>query len=299
LETLESRKQFSFDTRYRVLPKNFGIYGGEKVFDVEEVAVATDTMSFEDYIEARKYALVSVAFCHNNYFDDVLNFVEKLGVKRFDWVQRILRALENSHSEMRAFMDNFVWQTRNELFATKEECVAYYSQEENFRRLLAGEIGENLMHKHNAIASFYLWPAICGIGMETCRELLIEHGIREKISDFDVFWNDFSAYVEKSHAWGSTVDEILSSDRAVLRYRIADWLQAGSPVDIEPFYLDEPTEFEFRLGPDAESALRRTLEVWTTKVQGLTKAVTRIQPNWQYRECSPAEVLAAASSAAD
>jgi hypothetical protein len=63
--------------------------------------------------------------------------------------------------------------------------------------------------------------------------------------------------------------------------------------------MDEPTEFEFRLGPDAESALRRTLEVWTTKVQGLTKAVTRIQPNWQYRDCNPVEMLAAASSAAD
>jgi radical SAM superfamily enzyme YgiQ (UPF0313 family) len=299
LETLDSRTQFSFETRYRVLPKNFGIYGGEKVFDVEEITVKTDTMTFEDYLSARKYALVSVAFCHNNYFDDALNFAERMGVKRFDWVQRTLQALEQGEGEVRAFMDNFVAQTANELFPTKEECVAYYSQEENFKRLLDGEIGENLMHKHNALASFYIWPSICRAGMDVARDLLIEHGIHERIPDFDTFWDDFHSYVSRSHAWGRTTEQILSTDRAMLRYHIADWLQAGSPVDIEPFDLGEPMEFEFRLSPDAERALRATLQVWTTKIQGLTKAVTRIQPNWQYRDCHLMERMRTATSAAD
>jgi hypothetical protein len=220
-------------------------------------------------------------------------------VKRFDWVQRTLRALENSDGELRALLDNFVAQTRNELFATKEECVAYYSQEENFRKLLAGEIGENLMHKHNAVASFYLWPSICRIGMDTARDLLIEHGIREQIPNFDVFWSDFHTYVARSHAWGRTDEQILSKEHGMLRYRISAWLAAGSPVDIEPFDLGEPMEFEFRLSPESERALRGTLKVWTTKVQGLTKAVTRIQPTWQSRECHPVEMLKLASVGAD
>ncbi len=44
---------FQFDTRFRVLPKNFGVYGGEKVFDVEEIVVATDTLTFDDYTAGR------------------------------------------------------------------------------------------------------------------------------------------------------------------------------------------------------------------------------------------------------
>lgn len=55
---------------------------------------------------------------------------------------------------MRHFLDNFVNQTRNELFPLREACYQYFSDGENFRRLLAREIGENLMHKHNALASF-------------------------------------------------------------------------------------------------------------------------------------------------
>src|SRR5262245_31382006 len=44
LETVESREKYHFQTRFRLLPKNWGIYGGEKVFDLDEIVVATDTM---------------------------------------------------------------------------------------------------------------------------------------------------------------------------------------------------------------------------------------------------------------
>ncbi len=98
---------------------------------------------------------------------------------------------------------------------------------------------------------------------------------------------------------GQDVDQILSCDRALLRYHMAAWLHAGSPAEFERYDLREPMDFEFRLSPEAERALRATLEVWTTKIQGLTKAVTRIQPNWQYRDCHLMERARTATSAAD
>ena len=32
-------------TKFRILPKQFGEYGGEKVFEIEKVCVGTNTMS--------------------------------------------------------------------------------------------------------------------------------------------------------------------------------------------------------------------------------------------------------------
>jgi len=139
LETVATREQFHFETRFRVLPKNFGIYGDEKVFDIEEIVISTDTMSFEDYIQCRKYALVSVGFWHNNDLDDALDFALKLGVKRSQWLDQTLLALENSTGEARAYVDNFVHLTKAELFPTREACSEFYSNEDNFKRLLAGE----------------------------------------------------------------------------------------------------------------------------------------------------------------
>ncbi len=288
LETLQTRKQFSFKTGFRVLPKNFGIYGDEKVFDIEEIVTETDTMSFQDYLQARKYALVSVAFWHNNDLDAALDFAERLGVKRSEWLDRTLAAIEAPASPLRPFLDNFVRETEGELFPTKEACIEFYSREENFQRLLAGEVGENLMHKHNALSSFHVWPAICQTGMEVTRQLLVEGGGAQQIPNFEEFWSEFSRFMELRHAWGFTEEQILSSVWATLRYDFSQWLANGSPTDPTPFRLAEPTEMEFELTPGGKQGLSSALKVWTTHIKGLTKMVTRLKVVWQVRECRPA-----------
>jgi len=285
LETLESRRTFRFDTRFRVLPKNFGIYGEEKVFDVEEIVVATDTMSFEDYLQARKYALVSAAFWQNGYFEDALCFAEKCGMKRSRWLDRTLKALEGAEGTVREFVDNFVRETVGELFDTREACVEFYSRDENFQRLLRGEIGENLMYKHNALASFFLWPEICLLGMEVTRGLLLEQGADREIPDFEEFWSDFQRFIELRHAWGRTPEQILAPTPALLRYDFVRWLRDGSPKDPRSYRLEEPQEFEFYLTPEGARGLEGMLKTWTTDIKGLAKMVKRINPNWQEKVC--------------
>lgn len=285
LETLKTRQQYAFQTRFRVLPKNFGIYGGEKVFDVEEIVVSTDTMSFDDYLQARKYALVSVAFWHNNDLDAALDFAQTLGVKRSAWLDQTLEAMEKPESPLRGFLDNFVFETENELFPTREACIEFYSRDENFRGLLAGGIGENLVHKHNALATFHVWPAICQTGMDVIRQLLTENGADREIPEFHEFWVEFSRFMELRHASGFTEEQILSPARATLRYDFPRWLADGSPKDPTPYRLPEAQEFEFRVTQEGEEGLRSALSVWTTDIKGLTKMVTRIKVAWQHREC--------------
>ena len=41
LESVESRNLFKFMTRFRVLPKNYAVFEGEKVFDMEVNSTAT------------------------------------------------------------------------------------------------------------------------------------------------------------------------------------------------------------------------------------------------------------------
>ncbi|MBC7926892.1 MAG: cobalamin B12-binding domain-containing protein [Bryobacteraceae bacterium] len=283
LETLESRQQFSFETRFRVLPKNYGIYGGEKVFDIEEIVIASDTLSFQDYLEARKYALVSVAFWHNSDLDDALDFAEKRGVKRSLWLDRVLDYMERSTGPLNEFLQNFVNETTNELFPSREACASYYSDDVNFQRLVAGEVGENLMHKHNALSSFYFWPHICKAGMDVTRDLLVEQGASAEIADFEEFWQDFHTYLEARHAWGNTSEQILAPVNATLRYDVRAWLENGSPIDTSPYRLERPEEFHFQLPEDSARSLAGSLDVWTTNIRGLTKLVTRIQVAWQTR----------------
>lgn len=285
LETSETRKTFSFKTGFRVLPKNFGIYGGETVLDVEEIVVETESLPFQDYLRARRVALASVAFWHDGVFDEAISFAGKFGVKRSEWLDAILAAMENDRGAVRKFLDDFTAETTHELFPTRESCIEFYSKDENFQKLLRGEIGDNLMHKYHAVASFHIWPDICRCAMGVTRDLMVAHDAATKIPEFESFWENFQRFIELRHAHGYTTQTILASTKDQLRYDIAGWLAEGSPVDPTPFRLSAPCLALFELSEAHMRELRAALHVWTDHLKGLTKMVTRIQYQWQVREC--------------
>jgi len=288
LESLESRELFKFDTRFRVLPKNYGVYEGEKVFDVEEIIVGTDTLSFDDYITCRKWHLVSSVFWNDGWFEHIANLARAFGILNSEWWSRMLPAMEGGNAAMRGFLDAFVAETRGELFPTREACVDFYSRQENFERLQNGEIGDNLMYRYRAIASFHIWNDVCDAAMDATRALFEERGVHRRIPDFDAFWKDLHAYTKLLHASGRDRDEILSSDTAELHYDFPAWLASGRLAEPDGFRFPERTRVHFRLTDEGRRELESALAVWSTHIKALSKMVTRIKVDWQVRECVPA-----------
>ena len=294
MESLESREMFKFTTRFRVLPKNFGIYDGKKVFDVEEIVVATDTLPFDDYITCREWHLVSSVFWNDGWFEDVVRYTRALGILNSDWWSAMLPALRNGSPAVRAFLDEFVQETKGELFETRQACVDFYSQDVNFDKLRRGEIGDNLMYRYRAIASFFIWDDICACAMQATRQLLIERGIAATVPDFDQFWSDFSTYLQNLHASGGTREVILADRQATMTHDIGAWLASSDLLRPQDFKLPEPIEFAFRLTDDARRELDAALSVWTLQIKGLSKMVTRINVDWQVRRCTRVDVPAEA-----
>lgn len=284
LEKVDTRNEFHFVTRFRVLPKNFGVYGDERVLDIEEIVVSTDTMTFDDYIQTRKYHLISSIFWNDSWFEDAVALAQKFGVKRSEWFMAMLPALEADGGDARALLDNFVKETKGELFPTFEECRAFYDQDENFSRLLAGDIGDNLMYKYRARASFMIWPSIVRVALGATRGLIEAKGAAQLMPDFEGFWRDFHSFQATKHASGSTVEEILHPARVVLRYDIGRWIADGMSMDISQYRLAEPEPFDFHLTENGAREMAAALNVWTCSLKGLTKMVTRIQMAWQVRQ---------------
>ncbi len=285
LESLESRELFKFDTRFRVLPKNYGVFEDEKVFDVEEIIVATDTLPFEDYITCRKWHLVSSVFWNDGWFEHVVRFVRSCGIKNSDWWDRMLPAMEGGSSEIRDFLGSFVAETKGELFETPEACIEFYSSARNFDRLQSGEIGDNLMYRYRAIASFHIWSEFCNVAMNATRALIEEKGADKTIPDFDVFWKDFHTFTKLSHASGRDKESILSSVRTRLHYDFPSWLAQEILSEPGAYRYPDATQVEFRLTDESSRELESALAVWSTHIKALSKMVTRIKVDWQVREC--------------
>ena len=297
LETETSRHTHRFDTRFRVLPKNYGLYAGEKVFDVDEIVVATDTLSFDEYLEARRFALAFSIFWNNSWFDDAVHFAHKFGVTPSEWMRGMRDAMQHAHGAVRRLLDDFVAETRAELFPTREACVEFYSQEDNFQRLVRGEIGDNLMYKYRVLAAFFVWPEVCRMAMEVTRDILHTRGAAAEVPSLDRFWDDFARYVEHKHTHGTTREALLGPTMTTLGYEIEAWIEAGMPTDIDAFRLAQRREFIFDLEPEAARELSALLDVWTTSLRGLTKGVTRMRTRSLIRRCRAAAATAFATTA--
>ncbi len=286
METQESRDMFQFKTAYRLLPKNFDVFDDIKVMEVEEIVVCTATLPFEDYITARKYHLVCSTLWNDGWFEVPVAYAARFGAKRSEWLHAMLAAMEKETGAVRQLLQDFVYETVHELFPTREACVAYYCQPQNFERLQRGEIGDNLMYKYRAIASFYLWPEICAMAMNATKELLVQRGAREIVPNFDVFWAAFARYTELKHAHGRDAGQILAPVQDEMGYNLPEWVKAGVPQDPSPYQLPQRETFEFRLSDEGARELQAALTVWPTTTKGLSKVVVRLRTGWQVRGCT-------------
>jgi radical SAM superfamily enzyme YgiQ (UPF0313 family) len=288
LETEASRRKYRMDSRFRVLPKNYGEYAGEKVLDVDEIVVATDTLSFDDYLRCRTFALTCSIFWNNSWFDDAVDFAKTFGVKASEWVQAMFEAIQQDGGTVGQLVRDFLTETRNELFPTREACVDFYSQPENFERLKRGEIGDNLMYKYRVLGGFFLWPEVCRIALDGTRALLRAKGVEMAVPDFERLWDDFHRYVEHKHTHGNTRDLLLAPTQVTLHYDIEGWIAAGMPRDAAPFRLAAAQPFVFELAPDAARELDGLITTWSTDLRGLTKGITRMRTTSLIRRCRPA-----------
>lgn len=81
METVATRKRFGFVTRFRLCIRGFGVYGKNRVFDTEEVVVATRSLSFADYLEARRHHTVCIDFWNQDWVADAIRFAAAHGIK--------------------------------------------------------------------------------------------------------------------------------------------------------------------------------------------------------------------------
>lgn len=289
LESVASREQYRFDTRFRVLPKNYGDYGGDKVFDVDEVVVATDTLSFDDYLHCRAVALTCGIVWNSACFEDVVASAASFGVLPSEWVAALCDALQRDRGAAGALLDAFLTETRDELFPSYDACVAFYSLPHNFERLRRGEIGDNLMYKYRVLAAFLHWPAVSTLVMDATRELLLARGARSTMPDFARLWSDFHRYVQHKRTHGTTREALLAPTQLTLRYDVAAWIAAGMPHDVADFRLPRPQPFVFELDAEPAREIEGLLATWTTDVRGLTKGITRMRTTSLTRACRPAD----------
>lgn len=152
------RERYSYETKFRVLPFGFGVYEGEKIFEYEEVGVATNSLSFEKYLKVREVCFLLEILFNSSIFIEASFFIKDHGLHYKDFVMVVLRELENADGKIQRIFQSFVDEIQNELKEDEKSLVEFYSKNPNYKKLVNGEIGGNLVFNHKVLLFKYSLP---------------------------------------------------------------------------------------------------------------------------------------------
>jgi radical SAM superfamily enzyme YgiQ (UPF0313 family) len=285
METLQARKNFGFQSKYRLIQKNFSIHNGEKVFETEEIIISTQTFSFEEYIIARKYHLIINLFLNELRFEKLLCFLDNLNIPRWEWIQKMFELIYSSDF-FSNIMRQFEEDTKNELFDDIETLQQFYSAPENYALLERGEIGDNVVHKYRVLSNYFNWKVVCEYAYNAALNLLKEEkpDLCQK-TGFDIFWDNLTTYQLHSSAHGRSKEEILSESTALLTFDIKQWQEDGMPAAFSDYLLEKPAEFTFRLPPVYYRNMEASLNRWNTDLVGMSLMIRKIKQHWLEKDC--------------
>jgi radical SAM superfamily enzyme YgiQ (UPF0313 family) len=154
MATPESRKKFGLRTNFRVVARNIGNYTGEPVIEVEEMVVDTPTFPFEDYLDARVFHLLLTIFYYEGNFEEAFQFAGQGGVKPYDVIVLMQQMLDEAPQAFRQVIDEFVTESKEELFPTREDCLVW--AREHYDELVDGTLGGNLLSKYSMLGRFFV-----------------------------------------------------------------------------------------------------------------------------------------------
>ena len=150
-------KQFDMKSKWRILPKQFGEYCGKKVFEIEQICIETNTMNYQEYLNCRNYSFIAKLLGHA-VFKPIDQLTRKLGIGWIDFSRAVTSVIQNKDykGKFKDLYQEFCKESHEELFETREEAVNFYSQNENYKSLMRGDIGENLLSQYTGKALLIL-----------------------------------------------------------------------------------------------------------------------------------------------
>ena len=243
----ESARVNEIKAKFRILPKQFGQYNGERVFEIEKVCVGTKTMSYQSYLNCRNYSFI-VKLLGQPVFTPIYKLIQKIGISWYDFSRAVTKTVEdNSHkSQLKTLYDEFCYESHNELFETEQEAKDFYSIEENYQMLMKGEMGENLLGKYSAKGLLFYNDVLAAL-FEVIRGEFKEH-LDPKIN----------LILESSEKWLKniyTIDEIFSDESEInenkpynldINFDLPSWLNE-SDEPLEKFNKKTTYQLEYNL----------------------------------------------------
>lgn len=284
LYTDEARKKYQYMVRYRVIPSAFGNYKGKKCFEIEEVSVASRDLKYSEYLEMRELFFLVFNIYSNGIYRPLIRYLMYLGLDVVDFFFHIMtRRKEYPKTEvLNEILDNFLRETQEELFTSREELIEFYSRKENFQDLLSGDKGRNLTHIYKVVAlisSKQIAQFVLKLFKEYIKLNIDSSGPVMAVAE--AICRYILAHAEcQTRMFGnrSTIPEVDSPVTVALDYDVADIFSRVIHKDTLPFPEKKDCRYSVFIKPDAAKFIRSVPE--STPMVRLATIILRSDKNF-------------------
>ncbi|MDX2225669.1 MAG: radical SAM protein [Verrucomicrobiae bacterium] len=283
MATLATREKYGLVSKFRTIPGSVGIYRifneDHPVAEIEEIIVANNTMSFEDYLDCRIMNLFVETFYNNAIFLEYFNLCKTFGISPFDCLVYMKNHTELYTEQMKKIIAEFLVQTSADLYDSYEETQNHILTPEMIGRYIGGELGINELLVHKALL-FIAFADICGVLSVSVREVIREKGLLTLATE--QYLDDLKTYVLCKK--NGCVTEGDTEHRAWLNYDFE--AVEGRDFKVDPnglTRLNTPVEYRFYHSEDQQHHLKNQLYVYSQSPIGLGRLLQRSNLKLLYR----------------
>ncbi len=281
MATPESKTQYAMDCRYRVLPRCYGNYEvlGQHVIaaEIEEICVASNTLSFDDYLAARRFHLLVTIYHNDGVFFALLKFLRATGVSVYNWME--LLANRKMPKKLAALVDAFETATSDELWVNKSELEDFVQKPGIVEKFVAGELGNNLLFVFKTLAITEYLDDLSIFARETIKECLEDAG--KDYQQYEEFINDALSYhCTRAKNLFTEMDE---NPMAELSFDIAKYIDSEKDADIFDYKLEYRTAYQFVLDQTQKELINRYLGIYGSDTVAVGRILSKVHVKKLFR----------------
>ena len=134
-----TKKKFGLEVKYK---QHFNLYAwidGKFVCETERVVAATNTMSLEDFLSCRTYAMVLDSILRFEPIHEIFKFLESLNVKNSDFTSILIDKIEKQSGGLKDSVEKFRENLVLEMHGNENEVIDFMKKNE--QKYDSGEMG--------------------------------------------------------------------------------------------------------------------------------------------------------------
>jgi radical SAM superfamily enzyme YgiQ (UPF0313 family) len=261
----DERRQFGFQTRFRVVARNIGDYTDEPVIEVEEMVVATPDFTFQDYLDTRVFHLLLTIYYYEGNYEEAFALARHHGLRPYDLIVRMQSMLDEAPAGFRKVVDDFLAESLEELFASREACLEWARA--HYQELVEGTRGGNLLSKYSMIGRFYATTASFDF---------LEAALTAALNEGGAVWNSQELETAMSYLRGVVlhvpfVETMRRSVKWTTAYDIEAWARDRFARPISSYRLAVPRTLTAEVTPEVRGLIETKVATFGEHPSGLGK----------------------------